>query len=108
LALIRQNLFSKFTPSTMAGKTVLRRKLRRVELIPFFEKLDACTVILEACGAGHHWSRVLTGHIVDHARHDEAARRLATIPGIGPITSSLVAATVTDFGVFKRARDFTA
>ena len=222
------------------GKAVIRRKLRRVELIPFFEKLDACTVILEACGAGHHWSRVLTGlghdvkliapeavrpfvkkgkkndaadaealcaaalrpdvkfvpmktleqqgilalhavrallvkqqtmlsnalrglaaefgvtvargtdrlveltalvkgdktipprarqairellgqynavrkriqmleaQIVDHARHDEAARRLATIPGIGPITSSLIAATVADFGVFKRARDFAA
>ena len=32
--------------------------------------------------------------IVAHARHDENARRLATIPGIGPITASLIAATV--------------
>lgn len=43
------------------GKAVIRRKLRRGELIPFFEGLDTCTVVLEACGAGHHWSRVLTG-----------------------------------------------
>jgi len=46
--------------------------------------------------------------IVAHARGDERARRLATIPGIGPITASLVVASVVDFGVFKRARDFAA
>jgi error-prone DNA polymerase len=43
------------------GKVVLKRKLRREEVIPFFEKLPACTVIIEACGAGHHWARVLRG-----------------------------------------------
>jgi hypothetical protein len=37
--------------------------------------------------------------IVAHARHDETARRLATIPGIGPITASLIAATVGDIGL---------
>ncbi len=46
--------------------------------------------------------------IVAHARHDETARRLATIPGIGPITASLIAATVVDIGVFKSARHFAA
>jgi transposase len=39
----------------------LKRKLRRPELIPFFEKQAACTVIIEACGAGHHWARLLGG-----------------------------------------------
>ena len=44
-----------------------------------------------------------------HARHDETARRLATIPGIGPITASLIAATVGDnIGAFKSARHFAA
>jgi transposase len=38
--------------------------------------------------------------IVAHARHDETARRLATIPGIGPITASLIAATVVDISLF--------
>ena len=46
--------------------------------------------------------------IVAHARHDETARRLATIPGIGPITASLIAATVGDIGMFKSARHFAA
>lgn len=223
-----------------AGKAELKRKLRRSELIPFFEKQEACTIVMEACGAAHHWARVLTGlghvvklvaaetvrpfvkkgkkndaadaaaiceaasrpdvqfvavksveqqgilalhaarsllvkqqtmlanamrglatefgltvpqgirkldelmelvdtdetvpkqarqaitglhdrcqeltegietfeaEIVAHARHDETARRLATIPGIGPITASLIAATVGDIGAFKSARHFAA
>src|SRR6478736_2064707 len=32
----------------------------------------------------------------------------ATIPGIGPITASLIAATVGDIGMFKSARHFAA
>ncbi len=223
-----------------AGQVVTRRKLRRNELIAFFEKQAACTVVMEACGAAHHWARVLAGlghevkliapeavrpfvkkgkkndaadaaaiceaasrpgvrfvpvksleqqgvlalhsarsllvkqqtmlanairglaaeygltvglgmgkltelmqllnadravpekarqalsalfnqcraldesvetleaEIMAHARRDDTARRLATIPGIGPITSSLIAATVADIGVFQSARHFAA
>ena len=43
------------------GKVELRRKLRRSELITFFEKQESCTVVMEACGAAHHWARILTG-----------------------------------------------
>ena len=46
--------------------------------------------------------------IVKHARNDATARRLATIPGIGPITASLIAATVVDISQFKSARQFAA
>jgi transposase len=46
--------------------------------------------------------------IVKHARNDATARRLATIPGIGPITASLIAATVVDISLFKSARQFAA
>jgi transposase len=223
-----------------AGKAEIRRKLRRNDLIAFFEKQPACTVVMEACGAAHHWARMLTGlghsvkliapeavkpfvkkgkkndavdaaaiceaasrpdvkfvpaksveqqgilalhvarsllvkqqtmlanamrglatefgltvpkgihkldelmavvgadeivpkrakqaiaglhdycnklsegvetleaEIVAHARRDETARRLATIPGIGPITASLIAATVGDISLFKTARQFAA
>ena len=47
-----------------AGKTALKRNLRREEVISFFEQQERCTVVLEACGAGHHWARMLTqlGH----------------------------------------------
>jgi len=44
-----------------AGKAEIRRKLQRNELIPFFEKQEACTVVMEACGAAHHWARMLMG-----------------------------------------------
>lgn len=222
------------------GQVEIKRKLRRSELPPFFEKLEACTIVMEACGAAHHWGRILRslGHevkliapevvrpfvkkgkkndaadaaalctaasrpdmkfvpiksgeqqsilalhsarsllvkqqtmlanamrglatefgltvpkgigkleellelvetdkafpetarrvfmglfeqccaladsigaldaeIVAHARQDETARRLQTIPGVGPITASLIAATVVDIGLFKSARDFAA
>jgi error-prone DNA polymerase len=223
-----------------AGHAEIRRKLRRNDLIPFFEQQEPCTVVLEACGAAHYWARMLTGlgydvkliapeavrpfvkkgkkndaadaaalcaaacrpdakfvpaksleqqgvlalhsarsllvkqqtmlanamrglatefgltvpkgihkldelmavvdadeiipkrakqaiaglhdycnnlsdgvetfetEIVAHARRDETARRLATIPGIGPITASLIAATVGDISLFKTARQFAA
>lgn len=223
-----------------AGKAELKRKLGRSELLPFFEKQSACTVVMEACGAGHHWARMLTGlghtvrliapeavrpfvkkgkkndasdaaaiceaafrpevkfvpvksveqqgvlalhtarsllirqrvmlgnalrglaaefgltvskgveqldelaalvdadeslpsdarhaivalrghygdlvdgidafemKIVAHARRDGMARRLATIPGIGPITASLIATSVVDIGRFSTARQFAA
>ena len=43
------------------GKVQLKRKLRRSELIAFFEQQPRCTVVMEACGAAHHWARVLSG-----------------------------------------------
>ena len=43
------------------GKVQLKRKLRRDELIAFFEQQPRCTVAMEACGAAHHWARVLSG-----------------------------------------------
>ena len=222
------------------GKAELKRKVRRSELIAFFEKQERCTVVMEACGAAHYWARILSGlghtvkllapeavkpfvkkgkkndaadaaaiceaaarpdikfvpvktveqqgilalhtarsllvkqqtmlanairglatefghvvpkglhnleplveivdadedmpaqarqaiaelhkrfgelatgiqsceaEIVKHARSDATARRLATIPGIGPITASLIAATVVDISRFKTARQFAA
>jgi error-prone DNA polymerase len=43
------------------GKVQLKRRLRRSELIVFFEQQPRCTVVMEACGAAHHWARVLSG-----------------------------------------------
>jgi transposase len=44
-----------------AGKVELKRKVRRSELIAFFEKQERCLVVMEACGAAHHWARILSG-----------------------------------------------
>src|SRR5438552_12059220 len=48
------------------GKVVLRRKMRRHEVVPFFANLASCVVGLEACGGAHYWARRLTaaGHAV--------------------------------------------
>jgi transposase len=42
------------------------------------------------------------------ARQDEAARRLATVPGIGPINATALVAAVGDASAFRRARDLAA
>jgi transposase len=46
--------------------------------------------------------------IVARHRSEEASRRLATIPGIGPIIASAIAASVPDASVFKSGRQFAA
>lgn len=40
-------------------RVVLRRKLRRKEVLAFFAQLAPTTVGIEACGASHHWAREL-------------------------------------------------
>ncbi|OIQ33069.1 MAG: hypothetical protein BM562_01415, partial [Alphaproteobacteria bacterium MedPE-SWcel] len=49
-----------------AGKVVLRRQLRRSEMLEFFQKLPSCLVGIEACASAHYWARELTkfGHHV--------------------------------------------
>ena len=49
-----------------AEEPVLRKKLRRKEMVTFFEKLAPTVIAIEACGASHHWARLLQsfGHSV--------------------------------------------
>ena len=42
------------------------------------------------------------------ARGDERARRLMTIPGLGPVTASAMAASVQDVSAFSGPREFAA
>src|SRR5437763_2405461 len=48
------------------GNVVVRKKLGRARLLPFFSKLSPCIVGIEACGTAHHWARELIaiGHQV--------------------------------------------
>ena len=45
---------------------VVRRQLRRTEMIRYFKKLPPTLVAIESCGSSHHWSRLLQsfGHEV--------------------------------------------
>jgi len=48
------------------GETVVRKKLRRSEVIAFFSAVPPCLVGMEACASAHHWARELValGHTV--------------------------------------------
>src|ERR1700733_2635072 len=48
------------------GQVVVRKLLRRSQMLPFFAKLPSCLVGIEACGTSHHWARELIklGHEV--------------------------------------------
>lgn len=49
-----------------AEKPVLRKKMRRKEMIDFFRICPPTVIAIEACGGSHHWARLLTslGHEV--------------------------------------------
>ncbi len=49
-----------------AEDPVLRKKLRRKEMVAFFEKAPPTVIAIEACGGSHHWARLLRsfGHEV--------------------------------------------
>ncbi|HYH21870.1 MAG TPA: IS110 family transposase [Azospirillum sp.] len=92
---------------------------------------------IEACGTAHHWAREIAGlghtvklmppayvkpyvkrageeidrletRILEWRRASDVSRRLATIPGIGPITASAAAAAVPDGTLFRSGRQFAA
>ncbi len=48
------------------GRCILRKQLKRRELLPFFTALGPCMVAMEACGSAHFWAREIArlGHDV--------------------------------------------
>lgn len=51
---------------------------------------------------------VLDREIAQRAKEDEAARRLMTIPGIGPIAATAIIALAPQIETFNKGRDFAA
>nr|WP_153439606.1 IS110 family transposase [Sinorhizobium terangae] len=49
-----------------AEQPILRKKMRRKEMVGFFTECPPTVIAIEACGASHHWARLLTalGHEV--------------------------------------------
>jgi len=60
---LAKNVFQVHAISS-TGEVVVRRALRRAQVLPFFSKLPPCLVGMEACGTSHHWARELArlGH----------------------------------------------
>jgi transposase len=48
------------------GNTVVKKQLKRAQVLPFFANLTPCRIGLEACGSAHYWARKLQalGHTV--------------------------------------------
>ena len=48
------------------GKAVLRKQLRRNQVLSFISKLPPCLIGMEACGGAHYWAREFQkqGHTV--------------------------------------------
>ena len=48
------------------GKSVLKKALKRAQMLPFFANLTPCLIGMEACGSAHYWARKLEalGHTV--------------------------------------------
>jgi transposase len=110
LANAMRSLAAEFGLIVPKGIGKLRELMELVDADATFPKraLQAVRGLLDHCGALAESIETFEAEIVAHARHDKTARRLATIPGIGPITASLIGATVADIGVFKSARQFAA
>ena len=49
-----------------SGGVIVRRQLRRRQVLPFFRKQSPCLVGIEACATAHHWAREIAalGHTV--------------------------------------------
>lgn len=43
------------------GKAVLKKALKRAQVLPFFANLQSCLIGMEACGSAHYWARKLQG-----------------------------------------------
>ncbi len=75
---IAKNVFH-LTGTDAKGVEVLKKRLRRHEVLSYFANLPRCVVGMEACGGAHYWGRELEklGHTVRlmNARHVEAYRR---------------------------------
>src|SRR5262245_39583122 len=87
------------------GATVLRKQLRRAQVLAFFSRLPPCLVGLEACATAHYWARELRalGHEVRlmPAQYVKAS-------GIGPIIATAIAATVVEPSGFRSGREFAS
>jgi transposase len=70
----------------------------RAALAPLIRQIDTLDEEIDAIDAA----------IEALVQADEQARRLMTIPGVGPVTASAVVATVQDVNAFASGREFAA
>ena len=94
------------------GPQALRRAMPEILARPGDVRSPRIIHIIEGlCSDWRHLdTRVddLTAQIETVAGGDEACQRVMSIPGIGPLTSSAMVASIGDGSAFRRGRDFSA
>jgi transposase len=70
----------------------------RLALAPLARQIDALDAAIET----------IDRHLAAGATANDKTRRLMSIPGIGPVTASAIAATVPDMRAFASGREFSA
>ena len=53
------------------GRAVLRKKLRRDQVLAFLSTLPPCVVAMEACGGSHFWGREIGKLVLPSVATDE-------------------------------------
>src|SRR5580700_8551295 len=73
-----------------AEKVVVRKQLRRGQMLAFFKALPPCLVGMEACATSHYWARELTklGHQVIATRPTSPSKA-----GIGRVSMHRISAS---------------
>ena len=61
------------------NKEVVKKVLKRQQVLPYFNQLPNCTVVMEACSGSHYWARLFEGYghqvILIPAQHAKAYRQ---------------------------------
>ena len=70
----------------------------RAALRPLIDQIDALDETIAA----------IDKELVASVKADETAKRLMTIPGVGPLTASAIVATAQDMSAFASGREFSA
>lgn len=77
------------------------------DLIPTIAR-QALLAVADQLRDAHDRIRVIELKIQTWHQSNEQSRRLETIPGIGPITASAIAATITDASMFRSGQELAA
>jgi transposase len=77
---IAKNVFH-LVGQNRAGREVLKKRLKRAQVLAYFAQLEACVVGIEACGGAHHWAREL-GKLGHEAKLIPAQVVKGYVPGV--------------------------
>jgi transposase len=58
---IAKNIF-QLHGADSSGRKVVKKRIKRNNLIEYVANLSQCTIVMEACGGSNYWARVFQKH----------------------------------------------